>query len=152
MTMRKTICAVFLLLSSFSLAHTQQQGATGTQTSATPLVTAGSAVGRVRFAAPGTVVQMRLQIYADNAQLVFDAASKGNVLDWTMQDGAGERLRAGAYLCVVTVESLSGKLSQRLSEILVQEQQSQLLAIEPTQVTMAQRQEHIASRFTLMER
>jgi hypothetical protein len=139
--MLKTICSVLFLLSSFSLALAQQDSAKVTQASAAPLITAGASVERVRFAAPGAVVQMRLQVYADTAQMVFDATSKGNVLDWTVQDGSGERLRTGAYLCVVTVKSLGGKLGQRIGEVSVQEQQTEMRAIELAHLTMAQQRE-----------
>jgi hypothetical protein len=138
--MLKTICSVFLLLFSFNLALAQQSP-TVTQASATPVVTAGSSGERVRFAAPGNVVQMHLQVYADTAQIVFDASSKGNVLDWSIQDGSGERLRPGAYLCLVTVKNLSGKLGQRLGQLIVQEQQTDLRTIDPTGLTAAQQQE-----------
>jgi hypothetical protein len=138
--MLKTICSVFLLLFSFNLALAQQSP-TVTQASETPVVTAGSSGERVRFAAPGNVVQMHLQVYADTAQIVFDASSKGNVLDWSIQDGSGERLRPGAYLCLVTVKNLSGKLGQSFGQLIVQEQQIDLRTIDPTALTAAQQQE-----------
>ena len=81
----KTIGSAFILLSSFSLALGQQEGAKATIVSPTSVVTAGASAERVRFAAPGTVAQMRLQVYSDTAQTVFDATSKGNVLDWTVE-------------------------------------------------------------------
>src|SRR5690242_7916255 len=78
-----------------------------------PVITGTASAERLRFTAPSTIVQMQLQIYAESGQTMFDVTSQGNVLDWTLQEGGGERLIPGSYLCVVTVKSLSGKLSQR---------------------------------------
>jgi hypothetical protein len=141
MTRLKTIGSALILLSSFSLALGQQEGAKAINVSPSPVVTAGSSAERVRFAAPGTVVQMRLQVYSDTAQTVFDATSKGNVLDWTVQDGTGARLVEGKYVCVVTIKSLSGKLSQRIGEVVVQGHETQQREIDPTQLISIQREE-----------
>src|SRR6266478_8477691 len=74
-----------------------------------PMVTASATGERVRFAAPGAVVQLRLEVLSAGGQVVFDVQGQGNVLDWTLQDGNGVRLKDGAYLYVVTVKSLSGR-------------------------------------------
>ena len=137
----KPLCCVLFLLSSLTVASAQQQSASGASPSASPLVTAGSRAEGVRFASPGSVVQIHLQVYSDTGQVLFDAASKGNVLDWGVQDGSGTRLAAGSYLCVVTVKSLSGKLGQRITGLVVQEQQAELRAIEATQLSAAQQRE-----------
>src|ERR1700682_975808 len=60
-----------------------------------PLVVASGTAERVRFAAPSTAVQLRLQVYAPSGDVLFDASTKGNVLDWSVQDSAGERLSTG---------------------------------------------------------
>jgi len=83
---------------------------------------------------------MQLQIYNDSGQVMFDVTSKGNVLDWTLQDSGGERLAPGSYLCVVTVKSLSGKLSQRIGSALVHEREVELQRVDATQLTGAQQQ------------
>jgi hypothetical protein len=105
-----------------------------------PVITGTASAERLRFTAPGSVVQMQLQIYAESGQLLFDVTSKGNVLDWTLQDSGGQHLVPGSYLCVVTVKSLSGKLTQRIGSAFVQEKQVGLLRAEPTQLTLAQQQ------------
>jgi len=45
-------------------------------------VTACAASERERFNAPSSVVQFHLQVYTEAGQVMFDASSKGNVLDW----------------------------------------------------------------------
>jgi hypothetical protein len=83
---------------------------------------------------------MHLQVYDNSGQLLFDVTSKGNVLDWTMQDSSGGRLNPGSYLSVVTVKSLSGKLSQRVGSVSVQEKQIELEPLGATQMTSGQQQ------------
>ncbi|MEO8435079.1 MAG: tail fiber domain-containing protein [Pyrinomonadaceae bacterium] len=85
-----------------------------------PLITAAATAKRVRFVSPGTVVQLRLEVYNETGQKVLDTELRGgNVLDWHLQDGAGERLAAGSYACVLTTKSLSGRLSQRVGTVTV---------------------------------
>src|SRR5207245_2772051 len=69
-----------------------------------------------------------------------DVNSEGNMLDWTLQDSAGARLGNGSYLAVVTVKSLSGKLSRRMGSVSVAEQQTELQPADGTQLTPAQQQ------------
>src|SRR2546423_799745 len=122
-TIHLLVC-LFLVLSAGSLIVAQTVSSESRPTSAT---TIGSVTGdRVRFTAPGTVVQMHLQVYDNGGQVIFDVSSKGNVLDWTLQDSGGEHLIPGSYLCVVTVKNLSGKLSQRIGSALVQQKQVEL--------------------------
>src|SRR4029077_4875726 len=71
-----------------------------------PVITGTASAERLRFTAPSSVVQMQLQIYAESGQLLFDGTSKGNVLDWTLQERGSQHLFPGSYLCVVTVKSL----------------------------------------------
>ena len=105
-----------------------------------PVITGTASTERLRFTAPSSVVQMHLQVYADSGQLLFDVSSRGNVLDWTLQDSGGARLVPGSYLSVVTVKSLSGKLSQRIGAVLVQDKQVELQRVEATQLSAAQQQ------------
>jgi hypothetical protein len=106
-----------------------------------PLVTATATAQRVRFAAPGTVIQLRLEVYNEAGQKVFDTELRGgNVLDWQLQDGAGQRVTAGAYASVLTIKSLSGRLSQRVGSVMVNEKTAVLEAIGVTQLTAGQQQ------------
>src|SRR5687767_3349445 len=106
-----------------------------------PLVTATSTAKRVRFVSPGTVVQLRLEIYNDAGQKLFDTELRGgNVLDWHLQDGAGERLAAGSYACVLTTKGLSGRLSQRVGVVNVNDKKAAVAAVGSTQLSTAQQQ------------
>src|SRR5688500_18914662 len=50
---------------------------------APPLVTATATAERVRFVSPGTVVQLRLEVFNRAGQKLFDTELHGgNVLDW----------------------------------------------------------------------
>src|SRR6266704_415559 len=142
-TPRRVCASSFLVLCLLSTAFAQgeQPGKPErpiSQSSST--VTAAAAAERLRFTAPGSVVQMQLQIYNDSGQVMFDVTSKGNVLDWTLQDSGGERMDPGYYLCVVTVKSLSGKLSQRIGSALVHEREVELQRVDATQMTAPQQQ------------
>src|SRR5688500_15084546 len=103
-----------------------------------PLVTATATAKRVRFVSPGTVVQLRLEVYNEAGQKLFDTELRGgNVLDWHLQDGAGQDLQAGSYACVMTIKSLSGRLSQRIGLVRVNEK---TVAIEAGELSLAQQQ------------
>src|SRR6266542_4143000 len=103
-------------------------------------ITAAASDEQVRFTAPSTVVQMHVQVYDNVGQLISDVTSKSNVLDWKLQDSAGARLGSGSYLAVVTVKSLSGKLSRRMGSVSVAEKQLELQPVDATQLTLAQQQ------------
>ena len=109
------------------------------QPASAPVVTAGVSAERVRFTAPSNVVRMQLQVISETGQILFDVNSKGNVLDWSLQDGSGQRLQ-GAYLTVVTVKSISGRLSERIGTVSVEEKQVKLKAGETKELTAAQQQ------------
>src|SRR5687767_15077529 len=105
---------------------------------AAPLVTATATAKRVRFVSPGSVVQLRLEVYNEAGQKLFDTELRGgNVLDWHLQDGAGQDLQAGSYACVMTIKSLSGRLSQRIGLVRVNEK---TVAIEAGELSLAQQQ------------
>jgi hypothetical protein len=103
------------------------------------VVTASAGAERVRFTAPSNVVRMQVQIISESGQIVFEVSSKGNVLDWSLQDSNGQRLQ-GSYLTVVTVKSLSGRLSEKIGSVSVTEKQVELTAVEATGLTAAQQQ------------
>ena len=106
-----------------------------------PLVTAAATAKRVRFVSPGTVVQLRLEVYNETGQKLFDTELHGgNVLDWHLQDGAGQRIAPGSYACVLTIKSLSGRLSQRVGLVTVNEEKATIEPAEGTQLSAAQQQ------------
>src|SRR5260370_42626524 len=89
----------------------------------TSTVTAAATAERVRFTSPNTVVQLRLEVYDEAGQKLLDTEQRGgNVLDWQLQGGAGERVADGVYLCGLTRKHLSGRLSQKLGRVTVRGQ------------------------------
>jgi hypothetical protein len=120
MLKRHTICAsLFLLI--LSVINAQAQG--DIAKSATPdalTITAAASDERVRYTAPASIVQIRLEVYASTGKKVFDNELRGgNVLDWHLQNGQAEPLLDDTYLCVVTVKNLSGKITQRIGAVRV---------------------------------
>src|SRR5688572_21396213 len=110
-------------------------------TAAGPLVTATATDKRVRFVSPGTVVQLRLEVFNETGQKLFDTEQRGgNVLDWHLQDGAGERLQAGSYACVLTIKSLSGRISQRVGVVSVNDEKAAVQAAGAGELSLAQQQ------------
>lgn len=101
-------------------------------------ITAKATGEQIRFAAPGEIVQLRLEVLSETGQAMFDVQTKGNVLDWVLADGAGARLQDGTYVCVVTVKSLSGRLSQRIGSLQISGQQINFKAGDPSQLSQSQ--------------
>src|SRR5256714_9562765 len=134
------ITFVLLMVLPFRVAFAQEEITKMSVLPGGPVITGIASAERVRFTAPSSVVQMHLQVYDNAGQLVFDVSSKGNVLDWTLQDSGGARLNPGSYLSVVTVKSLSGKLSQRIGSVSVGDKQLELQRADATQMTVAQQQ------------
>src|SRR5213592_3332770 len=133
-------CFLVLCLLTMVLAQVEQPGNIGQKPSqTTTTVTASATAERVRFTAPGNVVRMQLQVFSESGQILFDVNSRGNVLDWSLQDSSGQRLQ-GSYLTVVTVKTLSGKLSERIGSVSVEEKQVKLRPGEMTGLTAAQQQ------------
>src|ERR1051325_4844674 len=138
-TLRITI-ALFMLCCFHAVNAQDVTNKTAPPASSAPLITGTASRERLRFTAPNSVVQMHLQVYDTAGELVFDVISKGNVLDGTMQDSGGEPLTAGSYLCLLTVKSLSGKLSQRIASAFVEEKQVQLRRVDERHLSVAQQQ------------
>ncbi len=138
LTLKQITLSSGLIIALFSTAAAQESNLALQGSSLT--ITAAASDERVRFTAPSTVVQMHLQVYDNVGQLISDVTSKSNVLDWKLQDSAGARLGSGSYLAVVTVKSLSGKLSRRMGSVSVAEKQLELQPVDATQLTLAQQQ------------
>jgi len=85
--------------------------------SGAPAVTGKATGERIRFTAPSTVVQMKVEIVSEAGVPVFDVTSRGSVFDWAMKGGDGETVADGNYVCVITLKSVGGKLSQRVGTI-----------------------------------
>ena len=141
-TLRRLCASCFLILCLLCtvLAQDHQTTIVGPKVSQTnTTVTASATAERVRFTAPSNVVRMQLQVISESGQILFDVSSKGNVLDWSLQDSSGQRLQ-GSYLTVVTVKSISGRLSERIGTVSVEEKQVELKAGEATGLMAAQQQ------------
>jgi hypothetical protein len=84
---------------------------------------------------------MRLEVYAANGAKAFDNEIRGgNVIDWLLQDGQTQRLSDGSYLCVITTKSLSGRMSQKLGRLTIENTAASLHPIDTTQLTAQQTQ------------
>jgi hypothetical protein len=88
-----------------------------TTASSLPVITGSATAERVRFVGVSGVVRMKVEVFSASGVSLFEASSKGNVFDWPIRDRGGERIADGTYVCVVTVKSLSGKLSQRIGNV-----------------------------------
>src|SRR6185295_15236173 len=73
---------------------------------------------------------IHLEVFSSTGEKVFDSGNRdGNLFDWHWQD---EKALAGAdsYLCVVTVQSLSGKTSRKLAGVSLANQRALLKPID----------------------
>ncbi|HKP71345.1 MAG TPA: hypothetical protein VJT82_00300, partial [Pyrinomonadaceae bacterium] len=133
---------VLFATSAFAQSEQKAQG----QSSATPVVSASASAEGVRFAAPESVLQMRLEIYGANGEPVFDSGARaGSILDWKTTDVA-QGLADGSYLSVVTVKDFQGKLRQRLGALAVQSGQVTLKRVKQEELSAGQSQALAASR------
>jgi hypothetical protein len=104
-------------------------------------ITAFATGDHVRFAAPSSVVQIRLEIYDSAGKKLFDNEVRGgNVLDWHLQDGQAEPLADDTYLCVTTVKSLSGKITQRIGSVTIEKATASVQPVDVSQMTAQQSQ------------
>ena len=139
-TAKKLVTSATGILLVVSIVCAQEQNA-ATGSRSTPTVTAAATADRVRFTAPSTAVQIRLEVYGANGEKLFDNEIRGgNVIDWHLQDGQAERLSDGSYLCVVTSKSLSGRMSQKLGRITIENAAASVQPIDTTQLTAQQTQ------------
>src|SRR6266581_5314103 len=137
---KPTNLLVAVLLGVCTASSIRAQSMTKEPVDTAPIITASATGERVRFAAPGAVGQLRLEILSAGGQVLFEVQGKGNVLDWTLHDGNGNRLLDGSYLCVVTIKSLSGRLSRRLGSLELSGPRVNLQAIDRLQMTDLQQQ------------
>jgi uncharacterized coiled-coil protein SlyX len=120
-------------------AQATQQSAPQTSSSA-PSATAAVTETGARFAAPGEVLQIRLEIYAAAGELVYDSGARaGGVLDWKVAD-VQNGVADGSYLCVVTVKDLRGRTSRRLTTLNVQSGNVSLARARSSELSAAQSQ------------
>ncbi|MDX6303921.1 MAG: trimeric autotransporter adhesin [Blastocatellia bacterium] len=138
--LKQIICACVLVCGLLSIATAQESVSSSTQRS--PLtITAAAAGDRVRITAPSSIVQMHVEVYAAGGEKLFDQEIRGgNVVDWHLQDGQGQRLAPGSYVCVVTAKSISGKLTQKIGTVNVEEKSVSVQPAASSQLSVQQTQ------------
>ena len=144
-TVKRLIGSSLFVFVLFSTALAQENRAPAETArepvAAGPLVTVTATAKRVRFVSPGTAVQLRLEVYNETGRKVRDTELQGgNVLDWNLQDGAGQPVPAGSYACVLTIKSLSGRSSQRVGLVNVNDQKTTIEPAGVPQLSLAQQQ------------
>ena len=127
MTLIRTLFLASLLLVSAGVTFAQTEQGSKAVASADPAVTVSISDKGVRFAALGSVGQMRLEVFnAAGDSLYSSDFQAGNVRDWGLADKKGQALPDGSYMCVVTVRDLAGKLSLKQGIVVVQAGQAAL--------------------------
>ncbi|HEY0375575.1 MAG TPA: tail fiber domain-containing protein [Pyrinomonadaceae bacterium] len=77
---------------------------------------------KVRVAAVGDVLDMRVAVSDEAGDIVFESGPvTGDKLDWTMRSDGGVRVAPGPYTMTVTYRTSSGKLRRRVEQVLVSE-------------------------------
>jgi len=117
LTLKRITFASMLIAVLLATAAAQESNNASAQRSSLT-ITASAAAERVRITAPASVVQMRVEVYAAGGEKLVDQEIRGgNVFDWHLQGGQGQRLAPGTYVCVVTAKSVSGKLTQKIGTV-----------------------------------
>lgn len=116
----RTLMPALLLLSSAVVTYAQsEQSAKGSPTP-DPTIAVSSSDKGLRFAALGSVGQMRLEIFNTSGDLLYSSEFQpGNVRDWGLKDKSGQSIPDGSYVSVVTVRDFSGKLSLKQGTVLL---------------------------------
>jgi hypothetical protein len=139
-TASRLVIGLLLVLSVLMPAAAQDIKPESTQHSGA-VITASASGERVRFAAPSSVMQIRLEVYNSTGKKLFDNEVRGgNVLDWHLQGGQAEPLSDDAYLCVITAKSLSGKITQRIGSVKVEKNSASVQPFDASQMTAQQSQ------------
>lgn len=133
-SLARTTTSFLLSLLLFNTVPAQQLNQPSTM-----VVTTTVAAGHVRFAAPSSVVQIRLEVYDPAGVKIFDNEIRGgNVLDWYLQDGQARQISDGLYVCVVTVKTSSGRINQKLGTATIA---NAVANVEPTDGARLTRQQ-----------
>jgi hypothetical protein len=140
LTIKQITFALVLALVLLSIAAAQERPNISIQNSSLT-VTAAAAGERVRIIAPASIVQMHLEVYAPSGEKIFDQEIRGgNVFDWHLQNGQGQRMAPGTYVCVVTAKSVSGKLTQKIGSVNVEEKSANVQPATSQQLSALQAQ------------
>ncbi len=78
---------------------------------------------KIRIAAVGDVLDMRVAVNDESGDVVFESGPvTGDHLDWTMSDPQGQRVEPGSYTLTVTYRTSNGKLKRRVEQVVVTEE------------------------------
>lgn len=138
---RLLLLIAFLVLScgGSALAQTAVVGAKTNET-ATVAVTASASADAVRVAAPSQVLQIRLEIYSANGEVMFDSGLKqGSIIDWKVTDST-KAMPDGTYVSVVTVRDFQAKYRQKFASLSLQSGQLSLQSQRASDVSAVQSQ------------
>ena len=112
----RALLLVAVLLCLSAAAQAQQQTPSFSTVNITP------DADRVRIAAAGDALEMRVEVSDETGRVVFESGPiSGQQLDWRMTDAQGERVAPGTYLVTVTFRTASGKLRKRVEQVVVAE-------------------------------
>src|SRR5262245_17204061 len=137
--LRQTLFACLLTSALFASATAQKLNVSSQSSSV--MVTAAAAGERVRITAGAAVAHLRVEVYSADGQKVIDQEIRGgNVFDWHLQNGQGEVVPPGNYVCVVTTKAVSGRLSQKLGSLSIEEKSVTVRALEAQELSPAQGQ------------
>ena len=130
------------VLMGFTVTTTPAQSdAARSNKSSAVIIIASAWAEWVRFSAPSSVVQIRLEVYDSSGKKLFDNEVRGgNVLDWHLRDGQAKPLADDSYLCVITVKSISGRITQRLGSVIVEKATANVQPVDLSQMTTQQTQ------------
>lgn len=114
-----SILSILSLILIGTTVFAQDKTATEVATSAKAVTASVTGPNAIRLSSPGEILNIRLEVYTANGDLVFDSGlRKGNVLDWKLSE-ATQPVGDGTYLFVVTIRDLQGKYRQRLGNAVV---------------------------------
>src|SRR6266571_5308639 len=136
---KSLIITLVVLLLAHSAVQAQDKDSRNAQR-VSLTITAMASGDDVRITTPSSIVQMHVEVYAASGEKLFDQEIRGNVFDWHMQDGQAQRLVAGEYVCVVTVKSISGRLTQKIGTVKVEEKDASVGPAEAAQLSPQQTQ------------
>jgi hypothetical protein len=138
--LKQIVCASALVGALLSTAIAQESASAAIQSSSL-IITAAAAGERVRISAPTSIVRLHVEVYAASGEKAFDQEIRGgNVFDWNLQDGHGQRLAPGTYVCVVTAKSVSGRLTQKIGTVSVAVKSASVQPADSQKLSAAQSQ------------
>src|SRR2546428_2387742 len=103
MTLMRIFLLALLVVAGARVTFAQTD-ATKTGAPSDPTVTVSISDKGVRFAAMGSIGQMRLEVFNANGDSLYNSDFQvGNMRDWSLQDKLGQPVADGSYLCVITL-------------------------------------------------